>query len=191
MGARVAVLLALFFLEACAAHREAASDSGTGGSGPIVQRQRIAASHRKYVDTELGFEVARPGADWQLDADGGTSSEGILIPVVLRHRDSGAQVVIQVAPAIATPTQFAERLVSGLRSYQGFDATDPEPLTLSDDAVGFRFSIEQKVFGRIAVQPGGSSNVLMVVATWPADASVGVTSEVEQILVSVRPVPAG
>jgi len=31
----------------------------------------------------------------------------------------------------------------------------------------------------------------MVVATWPADASVGVTSEVEQILVSVRPVPAG
>lgn len=191
MRARAVVLVALFFLGACAAHRDAASNSGTGGSGPVQQRERIAASHKKYIDSELGFEVARPGADWQLDADAGTSSEGILIPVVLRHKDSGAQVVIQVAPAIATPTQFAERLVSGLRSYEGFDATDPEPLPLSDDAVGFRFSIEQKVFGRIAVRPGGSDNVLMVVATWPADASAGVTSEVEQILVSVRPVPAG
>jgi hypothetical protein len=190
MRARAAVLLASVGLWACSGHRDAASHAGTGGSG-LAQAERTAATYRKYVDPELGFEVARPGSDWQLDANGATSSEGIIVPVVLRHKDSGAQVVIQVAPAIATPTQFAERLVTGLRSYEGFAATDPEPLPLSDDAVGFRFSIEQKVFGRIAVRPGGSDNVLMVVATWPADASAGVTSEVEQILVSVRPVPAG
>jgi len=173
---------------ACSAHREASAPAGTGGSG--LAAAAPTASNRKYVDPELGFEVARPTGDWQLDASGEFTSEGIAIPVVLRHRDSGAQVVIQVAPAIATPTQFAERLVSGLRSYGGFTASDPEPLPLSDDAVGFRFALEDKVLGRIAVRAGGSGKVLMLVATWPADASAAVTEGVDQIFISVRPFPS-
>ena len=97
--------------------------------------------------------------------------------------------MVQVAPPIATPTQFAERLVAGLRSYQGFTATDPEPLPISDDAVGFRFAMKNRVRGRIAVRPG-TGNVLMIVATWPVDASDGITDDVDQIFVSVRPIPA-
>jgi len=174
---------------ACSAHREASAPAGTGGSGSAAAAAPTA-QNRKYVDRDLGFEVARPAGDWQLDASSESTPEGVAIPVVLRHRDSGAQVVIQVAPAIATPTQFAERLVSGLRSYEGFTASDPEPLPISDDAVGFRFAMEDKVLGRIAVRPGGSGKVLMLVATWPADASAGVTEDVDQIFVSVRPFPS-
>jgi hypothetical protein len=188
-----AVLSGVVGLAGCAAHRDAAPREGTGGSGFVQQpsaNPQPGGVNRKYVDPELGFEVARPDGDWQLDASGESTPEGIAIPVVLRHRDSGAQVVIQVAPAIATPTQFAERLVSGLRNYEGFTATDPEPLPLSEDAVGFRFAMEKKVLGRIAVRAGSSGKVLMMVATWPADASDGVTSDVDQIFVSVRPVPA-
>ncbi len=190
MHARAAVALAWVLLAACTAHRDPPHQRGTGGSGLAGRGDHPAPANRKYVDPQLGFEVAQPdGAEWQLDASGDSSDEGIAVPVVLRHR-GGAQVVIQVAPAIATPTQFAERLVTGLRSYQGFTATDPEPLPISDDAVGFRFSMEDKVRGRIAVRPGGTKNVLMVVATWPIDASDGVTADVDQILVSVRPIPA-
>jgi len=49
--------------------------------------------------------------------------------------------------------------------------------------------MEDRLRGRIAVRPG-NGNVLMVVATWPIDASAGVTAEVDQILGSVRPIPA-
>lgn len=191
MRASSMMALALFPLAACSAHRGAAEDQasasrGTGGSGFAQALPR--AANRKYVDPQLGFEVAQPaGADWQLDASGDSSDEGVSVPVVLRHR-GGAQVVVQVAPAIATPTQFAERLVAGLRDYQGLTATDPEPLPISDDAVGFRFSMEGRVSGRIAVRPG-SGNVLMVVATWPMDASDSVTADVDKILGSVRPIP--
>jgi hypothetical protein len=195
MHPRAAVALAFASLAACSAHRGAAvqRDSaiqpGTGGSGLPQQAERLPPANRRYVDPQLGFEVAQPsGGDWQLDASGDSTDEGIAVPVILRHR-GGAQVVVQVAPAIATPTQFAERLVSGLRGYQGFTATDPEPLPISDDAVGFRFTMEDRVRGRIAVRPG-IGNVLMVVATWPMDASDGVRADVDQILVSVRPIPA-
>jgi len=192
MHAKAMAVLAFTSLWACSAHRganegEAAAQRGMGGSG--LAQGAPAPGNRKYVDPHLGFEVAQPaGGDWHLDASGDSNEEGIAVPVVLRHR-GGAQVVVQVAPPIATPTQFAERLSSGLRSYQGFTATEPEPLPFSDDAVGFRFSMEDRLRGRIAVRPG-IGNVLMVVATWPIDASDGVTAEVDQILGSVRPVPA-
>lgn len=147
---------------------------------------------RKYVDSDLGFEVERPEGNWQLDANGeAPSRDGVTIPVILRHRDTGAQVVIQIAPAIATPTQFAERLNLGLRNYPGFSASDPEPLPISDDAVGFRFSMGDSVLGRVAVREGGKGKMFMMLATWPADASEGVASGVEQIFGSLRPVPPG
>ncbi len=193
MRARAVMVLG-FWLGACSAHRgagegEGAASRGTGGSGLVQAPPRPAAASRKYVDPQLGFEVAQPaGGNWQLDAGGDSNEEGIAMPVVLRHRE-GAQVVVQVAPAVATPTEFAERLAGDLRSYQGFTATEPEPLSISDDAVGFRFSLKDRVRGRIAVRPG-IGNVLMVVATWPSDASDGVTAEVDQILESVRPIPA-
>lgn len=147
------------------------------------------AKFRKYVDPELGFEIARPEGSWQLDASDESSSEGLRIPVVLRHRDSGAQVVLQVAPAIATPAQFAERLTHGLRNHPGFVASDPEPIPLNDSSVGFDFSMGDQIVGKVAVVDGGDGQVFVMMATWPAMVSKHVPEGVATIFASVKAIP--
>lgn len=147
-------------------------------------------SARRYVDEDLGFEIVRPTAEWQLDeTEEQNTPEGMAIPVVLKHRKSGAQVVLQVAPAVATPTQFAERLSQGLREQPGFVASDPEPLPLSDSAVGFDFRVGDGVRGRVAVTEGSPGRVFMMLATWPAEAPDDVSRSVEAIFGAVRPLP--
>lgn len=165
---------------------------GTGGSGPVAPGDRVqtkGVADRRYVDSALGFEISRPASGWQLDATDETTPEGLAIPVVLRHRDTGAQVVVQVAPAIASPTQFAERLTTGLRTHPGFSSGDPEPLTMRDGAVGFSFQMGDRVRGRVAVLEGGPGQVFMILATWPTSASPEVPAGVEEIFGSLRAVP--
>jgi hypothetical protein len=148
------------------------------------------SSARRYVDEDLGFEIVRPTAEWQLDeTEEQNTPEGMAIPVVLKHRKSGAQVVLQVAPAVATPTQFAERLSQGLREQPGFVASDPEPLRLSESAVGFDFSVGDGVRGRVAVTEGSPGRVFMMLATWPAEASEDVSRSVEALFGAVRALP--
>jgi hypothetical protein len=168
-----------------------AHHGATSPAPAVAQSSVLEVEGNKYVNPKLGFEVSRPEAHWQLDRTGDPGSEGMTIPVILRHTETGAQVFIHVAPAIATPTQYAERLNSGLRSYPGFTASDPEPLPLSDDAVGFRFAMGEKVHGRIAVREGGKGQVFTLMATWPADVEEGVTTEVDQIFGSLHPIPHG
>lgn len=163
-----------------------------GPAAPVTaQASRGEFEGDKYVNPGLGLELARPERDWQIDATEERNSEGTGIPVVLRHAGTGAQVFIHVGPAIATPTQYAERLNFGLRRYPGFTTSDPEPLPLSDDAVGFRFEVGDKVQGRVAVREGGDGQVFTLMATWPSDVSEGLMSEVDQIFGSVRPIPRG
>jgi hypothetical protein len=69
---------------------------------------------------------------------------------------------------VASPTQSAERLNTGLRQQPGFVATDPEPIPLSEDAVGFDFTLADKVKGRVAVLAGKTGQVFLIMATWPA-----------------------
>jgi len=172
-----------------------ASQRGTGGSGLTVQpAMAVAATHvaktgALYLDSDLGFEIGRPSESWQLDATGELTPEGLSIPVVLRHRDSWAQVVLQVAPAIASPTEMAERLTSGLRSQPGFSAGDPEPLPLREGAVGFAFEMGEAVRGRVAVVEGGKGQIFVMLATWPRAAGDGVIAAVDQIFSSVKPIP--
>lgn len=155
---------------------------------PVVQVQHPAA--RRYVDEDLGFEIIRPTAEWQLDeTENQDAPDGMAIPVVLRHRTSGAQVVLQVAPAVATPVQFAERLNEGLREQPGFVASDPQPLLLSDSAVGFDFQVEGGVRGRVAVREGSPGRVFMMLATWPEGAPEDVSRSVEALFGAVRPFP--
>jgi hypothetical protein len=142
------------------------------------------------VDEVLGFELTQPGGDWVLEQTDERTPEGLAIPVVLRHRASGAQVVLQVAPAVATPAQFAERLTMGLRSQPGFVTTEPEPLLMSDSAVGFSFGVGDNVRGRVVVRDGSPGNVFMMLATWPTSAPDEVPESVNALFESIRPLPA-
>lgn len=152
------------------------------------QGQHVAA--RRYVDEDLGFEIVRPTAEWQLDeTEHQDAPDGMAIPVVLKHRTSGAQVVLQVAPAVATPVQFAERLNEGLKGQPGFVASDPQPLPLSDSAVGFDFQVEGGVRGRVAVTEGSPGRVFMMLATWPEGSPEDVSRSVEALFSAVRPLP--
>ena len=157
-----------------------AAPRGLGGSGQ--------AGTAKWVDEALGFEVTRPSDAWRLDVTSDHTEEGIATPVVMRNSETGAQVVIQVAPAVATPVQFAERLTEGMRSHPGFETSDPEPVPLSDSAVGFRFAMGEKVLGRVAVREGAQGRVLMMLATWPNGATESALAGVDQIFQSVQPV---
>lgn len=178
---------------ACSGSRAAVQDSrggdmsvgpGVGGSGTAGH-----STTRRYVDEDLGFEIIRPTADWQLDETNERTPEGLSIPVILRHHTSGAQVVLQVAPAVASPTQFAERLTEGLRQQPGFTTTDPAPIPLSENAVGFDFTVGDAVLGRVAVREGRPGHVLMMLATWPAQSPEGVTQSVDALIEGVRPLP--
>ncbi len=176
---------------ACAGSRQAVHDTGVGGSGPLAEVEGASAeSHsttRRYVDEDLGFEIVRPTADWQLDETNERTPEGLAIPVILRHNVYGAQVVLQVAPAVASPTQFAERLTEGLRQHPGFTTSDPAPIPLSDNAVGFDFQVGDGVHGKVAVRDGVPGRVLMMLATWPAQAAADVPRSVDALIQGVRP----
>jgi hypothetical protein len=165
-----------------------------GASRPAVTRAAPAApveeevvSEARYVDEDLGFEIVRPSVEWLLDETDEQTPEGLEIPVVLRHRGTGAQVVLQVAPAVATPTQFAERLTEGLRAHPGFTTSDPAPIPLSDSAVGFDFQVGEGVRGRVAVREGSPGRVFMMLATWPASAPGDMPRSVDAVFEGVRP----
>ncbi len=164
-----------------------AQDRGATKTAPAEVAAQPGPSHARYVDNELGFEVLRPTERWQIDVSGELSQEGIAAPVVLRNPDTGAQVVIQVAPAVGSPIQLAERLTDGMRAHPGFVISDPEPVALSDDAVGFRFAMGDKVHGRVAVREGAPGRILMMLATWPADAPEAAASGVEEVFRGVQP----
>ena len=184
----------LVLCTACSTSKQAVKDSsdpGTGGSGPVAQAQSLdqdQSGPRRYVDQFLGFEILQPGGEWLLDEVGEQTDEGLATPVVVRHPGTRAQVVLQVAPAVASPLQFAERLMSGLRGQPDFATSEPEPLPMSDSAVGFYFTVGENVRGRVMVRDGGPGRVFMVLATWPTEAPPDVADTVNAVFESVRPV---
>src|SRR5262245_60084723 len=109
---KMCVSIALAACVGCATQR------GVGGSG-LVKGEAATSRVTRYTDATRGLEICRPAGHWQLDATDESTPDGLTIPVILRHRESGAQVVLQVAPAIATPTEFAEHLITGFRSKAG------------------------------------------------------------------------
>jgi len=197
MGAgRVWAVVLAGVCAACSTTKPAVMEApATGGSG--WARPQEAAVGTRYVDESLGFELTRPNDEWLLDETGERTPEGIAIPVVLNHRTTGAQMVLQVAPAVATPTEFAERLTAGLRQQPGFLASDPQPLRMSDSAVGFDFTVGERVRGRVAVREGSpdcylmegtQGCIFMMLATWPVNAPEEVPASVDALFESVHPV---
>jgi len=143
----------------------------------------------RYVDAQLGFELMRPTGSWRLSITNDPGEDGLVVPITLQH-GSGATVVLQIAPAIATPLEYAERLTTGMQSELGAITGGVEPLGISEDAVGFSFRIESGVAGRVAVREGGAGTVFMLLATWPSTATREVTDGVDAIFASLRPVDA-
>lgn len=167
---------------------------GACGAGNKAQRAGEppapgSAWAARLTDRERGFEIARPSAEWSLEETEEVTQDGLAAPLVLRHKASGAQVVLQVAPALASPAQFAEKLSVGLAAQPGFLSEEPTPLPLAEGAVGFRFTLGDGVLGRVAVLEGGPDQVFMVMATWPAGAPDGIPRSVDAILASLKAVP--
>jgi hypothetical protein len=186
MGARWILGVGVVALcTACGASRSAVVTQAP--EAPVALEEAQGGSGHHYVHENLGFEIVRPSSEWQLDETDETTPEGLAIPVVLRHRETGAQVVLQVAPAVATPSQFAERLTEGLRQQPGFVTSDPAPIPLSESAVGFDFTVGDGVRGRVAVRDGSPGHVFMMLATWPTSAPDGVPQSVDALFESVRP----
>jgi hypothetical protein len=157
------------------------------GAGP--EEVALEALRRRHVDGRLGFQVDRPRGGWTLSVTEDVPQQGVEVPVVLRH-ESGATVVLQVAPAVATPFQYAESLARGLGEQVGVVAGDVEPLALSEGAVGFRFQLGGTMQGRVAVREGSPGRVFMLLATWPDGSPAGVAQDVDAIIGSVLPVHA-
>ncbi len=167
------------------------SRPGEPGDPGAAKAQSGSQNGSRYVDEALGFEVTRPNAAWTMDVSDDLSAEGVATPVVMRNAETGAQIVIQVAPAVATPVALAERLTEGMRSHPGFVTSDPEPLPLADGAVGFRFAMGDRVLGRVAVREGAEGRVLMLLATWPAGSPEETSSGVEEVFQGIQPVMTG
>lgn len=181
---RTAWVAALCVALAGCAGSKAASKTETA---PSAQAQPEAAPEQKtYVDAEKRFVIQRPDGDWKFRPGAELSTESIEVPVVVTNADKGAQVVVQVAPAVATPTQFAERLTVGLRTRAGFETSEIQPIPLAEGAVGFDFDVADQVHGRVAILEGGEGRVYVLLATWPQDAPAAVEKDIDSILASMK-----
>lgn len=140
----------------------------------------------RFVDRDHGFEILRPGGEEWAFTSGRGAPEGILIPVTVVHQDTGAQVVVQIAPNVAPAWEFAERLAAGLNQRHGFRTT--EPLRAGWSAAEFTFTVEDEVFGRVGVR-SEEDRTFVLLGTWPASAPGHVVHDVAAIMASLRSVP--
>jgi hypothetical protein len=154
------------------------------GRAPLPEGQEVRIEGARYVDPRLDFEISRPTGDW-LFTPGQPLTEGISVPVIVANPESGAQVVVQIAPAVATPGELAMRLERGLRSRPGFSPGAPAPLEGTDDGVGFPFSMGDAVRGRVAIL-SGAHRVFVLLATWPASSPPSIVTSVDHIVRSLK-----
>lgn len=173
----------------CTGSRSA--QEGTGGSGPVTIVREAPDEDRaaqRYVNEGLRFELSHPSPEWQLTESGASGVDGMVVPVTLQH-ESGATIVLQIAPARASSLEYAERLTAGMQRELGAQTFGLEPLGLSADAVGFRFQMDVGVRGRVAVRTGAEAQVYMLLATWPNTAEERIAEQVDAIFSSLQPLP--
>jgi hypothetical protein len=163
------------------------AEPSTAPALPAVDPKTAAKDHgATFVDRENGFTIGRPGNGWKFRPGEALNTENIVVPLVVTDEGSGAQVVVQVAPAVASPAQFAERLTSGLQSREGFATSEVQPIPLAEGAVGFDFLVGDQVHGRVAIVEGTAGRVYVLLATWPRGSPEGTETEVDFILGSMK-----
>lgn len=138
----------------------------------------------RWVDSDLGFEIERPGgSDWDF-SPGHEAPEGIVVPVIVVHAATGAQVVVQVAPDVAPAQEFAERLAVGLRSKPGFTTSVPEPTRKGS---AFHFAMGDSILGSVGIT-GGGGRLYVLLGTWPTSAPPTVERDIHLIMASLKTV---
>ncbi|HWV39330.1 MAG TPA: hypothetical protein VN033_12750 [Vulgatibacter sp.] len=151
---------------------------------PPEEERRTAPGPTRWVDSDLGFEIERPpGDEWEF-TPGHDAPEGIVVPVIVLHLATGAQVVVQVAPDVAPAQEFAERLAVGLRSKPGFETTVPEPTRKGS---AFRFTMGDTILGSVGIT-GNGGRLYVLLGTWPASAPPTVERDVHLIMASLKTV---
>lgn len=180
---------ATLLLVGCASTGGVQDGVGQRSTAQLEEGAEVLAVAR-FVDPQTGFEISRPdGAHWQF-APGHEAPEGILVPVVVLHPATGTQVVVQITPDIATPTEFAERLAVGLRSKPGFSTT--VPIAVGDGSVsGFNFALGDEVQGKVGILDARDGRLFVLLATWPSTAPRELVLEVDAIMGSLRPFRVG
>lgn len=147
-----------------------------------ARAQPGAGSPKRFVDAALGFEISRPDDSWRFE-EGAEAPPGLAMPVVISHLESGAQVVVQVAPDVAPADDFADRLAVGLQSKPGFSTTAPQ---IDDQGrASFLFKLGDEVFGKVNVVDA-SDRLFVLLATWPADAPARVVRDIDGIMESLH-----
>ncbi|MFN7133392.1 MAG: hypothetical protein ACK4N5_15035 [Myxococcales bacterium] len=172
----------------CAGTKQTGAVRPATETAPVAAapQTRDASQPQRFVDQEYGFSIERPGERWTFKPSDNLSTEHIAVPLVISDTATNAQVVVQIAPAVATPAQFAERLTVGLQSRAGFVTTDIQPIPLADGAVGFDFKAGEEVLGKVAILEGEEGKVYVLLATWPTNAGTAVEQDVDRILGSMR-----
>lgn len=163
-----------------------ASTQEAGPQPPETKQVVSRTKSDRYVDAVNGFSIERPGERWTFKTSEHLSTDHVAVPLVITDNATNAQVVVQIAPAVATPSQFAERLTMGLQSRAGFVTTDIQPIPLADGAVGFDFKAGAEVVGKVAILEGAEGRVYVLLATWPTDADAAIPREIDQILGSMK-----
>ncbi len=145
-----------------------------------------------FVSIEHGFSLSRPaGGDWQFLSDPSLNTDTLVVPVIAVSRATGAQVVVQIAPAVARPAAFAERLSTSLRVRAGFDVGETFPDPTADGAVGFKFDVGDQVSGRVVVMDGAPGEVIVLLGTRPKNAPPEVGGALDGVIASIRLLPPG
>ena len=185
----LSTVLAAVLFTGCAGSRAKPVTQGARPPQGATARAPVPNPAREltFVDAEHGFQIDKPDVQWRFRPSEDLSTESIAVPLVVTNTEKNAQVVVQIAPAVATPSQFAERLTLGLKSRAGFTTSDVEPLPVADGAVGFDFAVADQVNGRVAILEGEKGRVYVLLATWPKDAAVGVEKDVDRIMGSIKP----
>lgn len=154
---------------------------------PAKSASTATTKGQPFSSPELGFELDQPESSGWAVATDVTSPEGREIPVVVAHPESGAQIVVQVSQPDTTPESLAHMLKTRLEDELPMDIGDPEPIAMEsgDDAYGFPFAIAGEAAGRVAVIKVGNQ-VVLVVASWPENASSDIVDDVDGVVRSVR-----
>lgn len=145
---------------------------------------KAAREERTYTDPDYGFQVERPDG-WGF-APRVAAPDGGSIPLVIAQPDKGAQVIVQVAPRVASAQEISGDLRNKLDEHPGIQAGKSEAVKSGQDpAYGFGFTAEGARAGRVAVVEGGD-RLFVIIGSWPQGADEKLKGEVNGIFDSLH-----